>query len=34
MADGTDTEIYREDVKAYAKENRSLTRSAKKLYYF
>ena len=32
MADGVDKEIYREDVKAYEKKNRALTRSAKKVY--
>ena len=32
MADVVDKDIYREDVKAYAKDNRALTRSAKKLY--
>ena len=32
MADGVDKDIYREDVKAYTKYNRALTRSAKKLY--
>ena len=31
-ADAVDKEIYKEDAKAYAKENRVLTRSAKKLY--
>ena len=32
MADGVDKDIYREDVKEYAEENRALTRIAKKLY--
>ena len=32
MADGVDKEIYIEDVNVYAKDNRALTRSTKKLY--
>ena len=32
MADNVDKDIYREDVKAYVKDNRVLTRSSKKLY--
>ena len=32
MADGVDQEIYREDVKEYAKDNRATTRSTRKLY--
>ena len=32
MADGVDKDIYRENIKAYTKYNRALTRSAKKLY--
>ena len=32
MTDDVDKYIYKEDVKAYAKDNRLLTRSAQKLY--
>ena len=32
MEDDVDEDIYREDVKSYAKDNRALTRRAKKLY--
>ena len=32
MTDNVDKDIYKEDVKAYTKDNRVLTRSAKKLY--
>ena len=32
MADKVDKDIYREDVKAYVKYKRALTKSAKKLY--
>ena len=32
MSDDVDRDIYREDVKAYVKDNRALTRSSKKLY--
>ena len=32
MADGVDKDINREDFKSYAKDNRALTRSAKKLH--
>ena len=32
ISDGVDKDIYKEDIKAYNKENCALTRSAKKLY--
>ena len=32
MPYGVDKDIYREDIKAYSKDNRALSRSAKKLY--
>ena len=32
MADGVDKDIYREDIKEYAKENCALIKSAKMLY--
>ena len=32
MADNVDKDIYREDVKAYAKDKRALTKSTKELY--
>ena len=32
MTDNVDKDIYREDFKAYEKDNRALTRSTKKLY--
>ena len=32
MTDNIEKDIYKEDVNAYAKDNRALTRSAKKLY--
>ena len=32
MTDDVDKYIYKEDVKAYAKDNRALTRNVKKLY--
>ena len=32
MRDNVDKDIYKEDVKSYANDNRALTRSAKKLY--
>ena len=32
MPDDVDKYIYKEDAKAYAKDNRELTRSSKKLY--
>ena len=32
MAYDMDKDIYKEDIKSFAKDNRALTRSAKKLY--
>ena len=32
IVDDIDKDIYKEDVKSYANDNRALTRSAKKLY--